>query len=1024
MKHFTTTLLIALLSPCIAWSGATPEWIWHDVQEDDQKLDFRKEFKVPWDIESAVLAGTCDDKSTVFINGVEVMKNEDWIAVSAVEVAESLKPGQNVVSVRADNRAGAAGLMLRLTIKHKNGKETVIVTDDTWRVSPRSDPEWSKPGFDDASWAVPKVIGVLGGKGLPWNDNISPASLRQAESASFHPILTAQAVSNLNLLPGFKAELVYTVPRNRQGSWVSMANAPDGGLYVSDQGGKGLFHVMPATLGNPKAETIVTPMPADISGAHGLFWAFGGLYAHVSEGNKKGLYKVTDTDGNGDLDSAAYLMEINGSGEHGPHGIIYTEDKQDLYIAAGNATSLPEISGSRAPSNWKEDLLLPRQWDARGHAKGRLAPGGWVCKVSPDGQSWEVVSSGYRNEYDIDMNAEGEVFAYDADMEWDFGTPWYRPTRVCHVVSGSEFGWRSGTGKWPAYFEDSLPPVVNIGPGSPTGVIFGTNAKFPAKYQQALYILDWTFGTIYAIHLTPSGASYTGEKEEFISGAPLAVTDTVIGADGAFYFAVGGRGSQSALYRVYYAGNESTAPPARKESKDTINARALRRGLEAFHGKQHPDAVKTAWPYLGDDDRFLRFAARIAIEAQPVRQWKRRALREKDPQAAAVALIALSRQGDAGLQGDILKALGRFNLAKMDETAALGLLRAYSLCFSRMGRPDQKTIDRVVAGTDPLLPSKSDNLNTELLRLLVYLDAPGIIEKGIALMADARPPVLPDWAELITRNRRYGGTIEKMLANHPPSKKIYYALMLRNIRYGWSMEQRETYFTFINEAAGHTGGASYGGFLANIRDEALANCSDAEKLALAPITGQNLEALPEIEITPPKGPDKPWTLRRAVAAVNKHGLEGRSFENGRNGFYAVGCIACHRFDGAGGGVGPDLSSVSSKFSMADLLEAIIDPNKDISDQYGSSIVTLENGTVVQGIVIDNSGGKEEAELEVYTSDPNADAILIKTADVKTIEESKVSQMAAGLADFLNEDELLDLLAYLVSRGDPEAGVFK
>ena len=53
------------------------------------------------------------------------------------------------------------------------------------------------------------------------------------------------------------------------------------------------------------------------------------------------------------------------------------------------------------------------------------------------------------------------------------GSPWYRPTRVTHATSGSEFGWRSGTGKWPAYYIDSLPGMIDIGPGSPVGVEFG-----------------------------------------------------------------------------------------------------------------------------------------------------------------------------------------------------------------------------------------------------------------------------------------------------------------------------------------------------------------------------------------------------------------------------------------------------------------------------------------------------------------------------------------------------------------------
>jgi hypothetical protein len=170
-----------------------------------------------------------------------------------------------------------------------------------------------------------------------------------------------------------------------------------------------------------------------------------------------------------------------------------------------------------------------------------------------------MVSIGYRNQYDFAFNADGEMFAYDADMEWDLGSPWYRPTRVVHATSGSEFGWRSGTGKWPAYYVDSLPELVNIGPGSPVGVDFGYGTKFPEKYQKALYICDWTFGTMYAIHIEPSGASYKASKEEFVARTPLPLTDVTVGKDGALYFTIGGRGTQSELYRVTYVGTGAAA---------------------------------------------------------------------------------------------------------------------------------------------------------------------------------------------------------------------------------------------------------------------------------------------------------------------------------------------------------------------------------------------------------------------------------------------------------------------------------
>jgi hypothetical protein len=144
-------------------------------------------------------------------------------------------------------------------------------------------------------------------------------------------------------------------------------------------------------------------------------------------------------------------------------------------------------------------------------------------------------------------------------MEWDFGTPWYRPTRVNHAISGSDLGWRSGSGKWSPAFPDSLPAAVDIGPGSPVGVTFGYGTKFPARYQRALYACDWTFGTMYAIHLEPRGATYAARTEEFLARTPLPLTDATVGRDGAIYFAVGGRGGQSELFRVRYAGSEPTA---------------------------------------------------------------------------------------------------------------------------------------------------------------------------------------------------------------------------------------------------------------------------------------------------------------------------------------------------------------------------------------------------------------------------------------------------------------------------------
>jgi hypothetical protein len=88
-----------------------------------------------------------------------------------------------------------------------------------------------------------------------------------------------------------------------------------------------------------------------------------------------------------------------------------------------------------------------------------------------------------RNHFDLAFNAFGVLFTYDSDMEWDAGTPWYRPTRIYKVVRGGEYGFRESSGKLMSYCEDIVPPLHEVGPGSPTCMVSGRGAAFPARYQ-------------------------------------------------------------------------------------------------------------------------------------------------------------------------------------------------------------------------------------------------------------------------------------------------------------------------------------------------------------------------------------------------------------------------------------------------------------------------------------------------------------------------------------------------------------
>jgi glucose/arabinose dehydrogenase len=562
-------------------------------------------------------------------------------------------------------------------------------------------------------------------------------------------------------------------------------------------------------------QVAVETIPIKLGSAQGLLWAFDALYVSVnaredSVTKGSGLYRVTDSDGDDQLDTVEKLFDLEGNGEHGPHGLKLGPEGNDLYLIAGNHTDVPEGFGSIL-SGWQEDQLFPPVLDPGGHANDRLAPGGWIARSEDQGQTWEVIASGFRNAYDIDFNQQGELFTFDSDMEWDLGSPWYRPIRVCHVIPGAEFGWRTGSGKWAAYYPDNLPGVVNIGQGSPTGVVFGTGASFPAEYQKSLFILDWSFGTMYQIQLTPNGASYIGEKKEFLSGTPLPLTDVVIGNDGNMYFTTGGRRVASQLYRVSYVGDESTEPvEAAASSNEKLNTR---KQIES--GDLSTEAL---WSHLSDEDRFVRYAARVALENQDRNSWEKYLADESDASAIIQAALIVSRMGYGDLRPRISEKLSGIDVAALSIEQQLELVRAYVLLFIRTG--PAKRSEKVNL---PEFPSGNPALDRELCQLLAYLGKGDIIEETLDLMEEAEQSIEADLTteEILQRSEQYGPTIAAMHQNRPAEQGLAFAFSLSNLENGWTPELRSRYFKWFYRALHKSGGVSYKGFVERIRRRAL-----------------------------------------------------------------------------------------------------------------------------------------------------------------------------------------------------------
>ncbi len=837
----------------------------------------------------------------------------------------------------------------------------------------------------------------------------------------------------LTLAPGFKAELLKSASKE-EGSWICMAIDGKGRLYISAQGkppGAGMKKgdtwggLWRATLDAQGHIAQWDKVPVPVGDAMGMLWAFDSLYVSGDGPEGRGIYRLKDSKGADALDSWTLFKKVQGgNGEHGAHALVLGPDGKSIYIVHGNATPLIEGTTSDSPfKNYAEDDLLPRVKDPVATFFDKIKnPYGYILRTDENGTKWDLIAGGFRNPYSIAFNEDGELFTYDSDMEWDVGLPWYRPTRILHVIPGGEYGFREGTSKWPAYYADSMPAVVNIGLGCPTGVMFGTQAKFPLKYQHAFFILDWTFGRILAVHFNkkymddgkhmeygainelPSPYHLTGpasspDVEEFLRGKGMPVTALQFGKDGAMYFTVGGRGTQAALYRVSYVGpnahDQISLPGYIK------GANEARREVEVFQTKVDPSIWEpkrfhgeSIWQLMDGRSVAVRLAARVAIENQPVEQWRQQALDQKDPQIGLTALLALARVGTKDDQEAILKALGKFPLDSLSDDLKLQKLRVIEVALARQGRPNSDLVQLGIEKLGKQYPAQSFALNHELCQLLVYLGAPDVVEKTLKLMDESQEP----------------------------AEQIWFALCLREAT-NWTPAQRERYFAWFSKMQDYRGGNSTKKFLLRIRDLALEKVPDTERPALLALA-EKASDKPQAAFTMPARPFvKSWTvadLDPVLDGVKK----GRDFARGKKLFGDVLCAQCHLFAGTGGlakggAVGPDLTAVGSRFSAHDILESIIEPSKVISEQYTSFLFTMKDGSVVGGQVAD-----ENHYLVTLIVDPfNGTKQNIPKGNIVKKEASPVSIMPPGLLSTLSQDEVLDLIAYLQSGGNEKSPAF-
>ena len=160
--------------------------------------------------------------------------------------------------------------------------------------------------------------------------------------------------------------------------------------------------------------------------------------------------------------------------------------------------------------------------------------------------------------------------------------------------------------------------------------------------------------------------------------------------------------------------------------------------------------------------------------------------------------------------------------------------------------------------------------------------------------------------------------------------------------------------------------------------------------------------LPDSEQIKKLGPKPNTTMLLSLAG---------STVKGRNLFLQTGrtlCISCHRVQGSGKNIGPDLSQVGSRLNREQLLESLLEPAKTITEGYRLYSLEMKSGEIQTGFLLERA--KENTRFRLLSGEE----LTMPTQSVLRFTDLPVSAMPAGLLQNLAPQEAADLLAYLVS----------
>jgi putative membrane-bound dehydrogenase-like protein len=399
--------------------------------------------------------------------------------------------------------------------------------------------------------------------------------------------------------------------------------------------------------------------------------------------------------------------------------------------------------------------------------------------------------------------------------------------------------------------------------------------------------------------------------------------------------------------------------------------------LLAWRASGKPEATHLVRDFLGDADEDVRFLAAKWIADEKLASYR-----------PLLADALKDRALNVRLFFAYAAALARLDGREADEAQMAGFF------FDRLRDAGSPTSQRVLALQ--MIPTKFAKLTPELLS---------------GLVADGEPPLQLEAARALAESPspRHVAVLRKVAANPKLGDEVR-AQAVVGLSFAVPPSGKgptDVLDDLLDLARGDS---------AVPADEALrglvgVKLNAARRAALADVARRRPTAAPLVD----RVLGKPFAAGRPPAAdldVWTKRLEGPADAAAGRRIFAhpqlAGCFRCHRIEGRGADVGPDLSTVGRN-SPRHILESILQPSATVAPYYQSWLIETRDGKVRTGLLV-------KTVLDDYTYlDAKGDLFKVNTRDIVLSRPDAKSIMPDDLVDRLTDQEIRDLMAYLVAR---------